>query len=868
MVLFSSLFNSKDLSLYGEIALVDHFIDTFESYGKRLENSVYIEKIHSGKKSGTTFDVIPVGSYTMMKEVTKEAGDIFFVIYSKSKKQCRVMFLQNKIQHDLYPKLKFKCDLAQLYLLKHKPLIKSSLFPFLSNDKSFFNKALTHSAGSYGIFYKKTLAGKSVIDMVYSPAPFIDESNSKEYLKLNTVYASVLDKSTLPFDYTNYEIGIKDYNGTNLIDDFIIELYNFNIGTPINNQLKNFISKNYPKAPKEFHELEVNFEFMEKSHLGDNIDIKFDEKMSAVFINIDLHDRVYFNGFSNMFSTEKINTDETSLTLNKELDINRLIRLKNELYKDKANCSNNGNYYNDELSLKYKALANEFTENEYPDLNNLLVNFNCHERHIANVIKQVEKYILIIVRNKDSKIHRPKPFLQDYDAIITSSSFRRLQDKTQVYPLEEYDFVRTRLTHTNEVASIAEQITDSFIKSIFSHTQEKDAKRREKGFSNTEKEKLNLLSRCISLIHDIGNPPFGHFGEEVIRDYFRNKLCSDWSINGFEISTLLNEQMKNDFIYFDGNAQGLRVISKLQKKDSRKLSISLSIIAGMIKYPYNSLKCYQKSKMGYFYSENDVIMKLSSENHFIESYKNPLSLILEAADDITNLVSDFEDAIKKGIITESIFEKYYQTSKKNNNIKKFFEDYKGYKQKLSNNPNSFSYAVSKLMQDLKKILIKEASEQLLNLYRQYKNFQMIRVYCPSSDYEYHSDLLSMSKYSELIKFIKNEFFSKCVYVERDILKSEIEGYKIITTLLDYFIPAVVHCHTNELNHDLYATKKKYYQKIYELISSDYKENFIMDIKGKNDSEKAYYILRLAVDYISGMTDTYAKNLYRELEGIK
>lgn len=126
----------------------------------------------------------------------------------------------------------------------------------------------------------------------------------------------------------------------------------------------------------------------------------------------------------------------------------------------------------------------------------------------------------------------------------------------------------------------------------------------------------------------------------------------------------------------------------------------------------------------------------------------------------------------------------------------------------------------------------------------------------------------MSKYSELIKFIKNEFFSKCVYVERDILKSEIEGHKIITTLLDYFIPAVVHCHTNELNHDLYATKKKYYQKIYELISSDYKENFIMDIKGKNDSEKAYYILRLAVDYISGMTDTYAKNLYRELEGIK
>lgn len=268
-------------------------------------------------------------------------------------------------------------------------------------------------------------------------------------------------------------------------------------------------------------------------------------------------------------------------------------------------------------------------------------------------------------------------FERDYYTIINSSYFRRLQKKTQVHTLDENDFSRNRLTHSLEVSSIAEILGKLVAKRII---KEKDDEKLPENFSG----KLSMVLRCAGLLHDIGNPPFGHSGEEYIRDYFED--------NEARLRENLNDQMWYDLVNFEGNAQNLRIVTKLgvstdvEDKD-HGMHLTCGVIDSLIKYPISSLDYLsdkrkivkdgrragkpKRGKIGYYHSEGWILFRqadynsTNTENIRVRNKtgttimvgkewvwrKNPIMLLMEAADDIAYSTADVEDALKKRMIS-------------------------------------------------------------------------------------------------------------------------------------------------------------------------------------------------------------------------
>lgn len=180
--------------------------------------------------------------------------------------------------------------------------------------------------------------------------------------------------------------------------------------------------------------------------------------------------------------------------------------------------------------------------------------------------------------NKSKTADLRSEFEKDYHRIIGSASFRRLQDKTQVFPLDKSDFIRTRLTHSMEVSSLAKSLAQNIGAYILQNHQED-------GFDFQMKSDICDILQCAGLIHDIGNPPFGHFGEEAIRDWFQKNLAS-LSVNDTPITELLTEQQMADFYHFEGNAQALRLVTRLHfLVDDNGMNLTYALLNTIIKYP-------------------------------------------------------------------------------------------------------------------------------------------------------------------------------------------------------------------------------------------------------------------------------------------
>ena len=242
-------------------------------------------------------------------------------------------------------------------------------------------------------------------------------------------------------------------------------------------------------------------------------------------------------------------------------------------------------------------------------------------------------------------------FEKDYHRITGSAAFRRLQDKTQVFPLDKSDFIRTRLTHSLEVSSFAKSLGQNVGEKIISGNLDPN-------FGLRQKEDICAILQCAGLIHDIGNPPFGHFGETAIQDWFKSNL-KKLTFKGKPIEDLLNEQMKQDFYNFEGNTQALRVVSKLHfLVDEHGMNLTKALLATIIKYPGSSLEIDKKSgniktkKMGYLYAEKDLFEDIEQSTGTNKA-RHPLTYLLEAADDIAYKTADMEDSIKKNCITYS-----------------------------------------------------------------------------------------------------------------------------------------------------------------------------------------------------------------------
>lgn len=428
-------------------------------------------------------------------------------------------------------------------------------------------------------------------------------------------------------------------------------------------------------------------------------------------------------------------------------------------------------------------------------------------------------------------------FDKDYSRIISSSSFRRLQDKTQVYPLKRGDFVRTRLTHSLEVSHIASSIG----KSIEKYMQRED-------------QKMSSLLAVAGLIHDLGNPPFGHSGEYIIQDFFKDYLKK----TGY--SNILTDVQKEDLLYFDGNVQTFRILRKLQYLgDKDSYNLTYATLAAIIKYPTDSLNGNKKDegklierKFGYFESEKNDYNKISEEMG-IKGMRHPITFLLEAADDIAYCVADIEDGVQKKFITlQDLKNTLKKTAKKTHETQELMEKIKEYEEKNKGIENSSLF---------EKIVV-----QKVKIYIQGKMIQeVIKSFIKNEKLilkgDFNRELLDDGPYKDIkdsLKILaKNKIFQSKERIFTDILAA-----KVLRKLLDTFVEGMIDWLNNGENASL--TSKN----IRVLISENYIINYESELREcKNKEEEIYTTLKLCIDFISGMTDQFAVDLYKKLQGI-
>lgn len=442
-------------------------------------------------------------------------------------------------------------------------------------------------------------------------------------------------------------------------------------------------------------------------------------------------------------------------------------------------------------------------------------------------------------------------FEKDYHRIIGSASFRRLQDKTQVFPLDKSDFVRTRLTHSLEVSSFAKSLGQNISRKILLDI--KDAT-----FQESYQADVCDILQCAGLLHDIGNPPFGHFGETVIRQWFLKNL-GRFTYNGRSLMEVLSQQMKEDLFNFEGNTQALRLVTKLHYLvDANGMNLTKGLLGTIIKYPVSSLEINKDSgnikdkKMGYYYAEREIFADIQEA---LGTYgeRHPLAYVLEAADDIAYRTADIEDAFKKGCITygqlvQELKQKGEGEEKDSEYSKLVLALEDRYRKALERGvAQPETYAVQNWVVRIQGKLIACAT------YGFTANYQEIM------EGTYKRDLFS-GTCGEQIAQALGDIAYRYAFTSRPILKLEVAAEAILAFLLDKFVDAAIYYDTDT---KLNAVQEK----IIALISDNYKAIYKIYSKDRSDAEKLYLRLLLVTDSICGMTDSYAKGLYQELNGL-
>ncbi len=521
-------------------------------------------------------------------------------------------------------------------------------------------------------------------------------------------------------------------------------------------------------------------------------------------------------------------------------------------------CNKYTNIYN--ILEKYIDVLNN-QSSKYQNLNNFLLKLKDNKyKEACNYADRALKELSILNEKFDVKHNYHYSFIKnDIMHIVSSSAFRRLQFKAQVYSLLEQDYPRTRLTHSIEVSSTAEKICSliNFNDILLDH-------KSNDSFSYVED--CTLICRCISLLHDIGNPPFGHAGERVISKFFSNNYKNTLMKKGITEDTIYY----NDLIKFDGNAQGFRIITKLQyfgEKDN--LMLPAAVLSAFIKYPFDSLYL-KKDKLGYFYTEAKEIENLKIVGAYKDFYRHPLSLILEVSDDISYITADIEDAIHSKYLTISSFK--VLENDQNEIVSKFYSTidriYNDNKNKMSNLDENivFENSMRPILADLKSDLIQDAAQTFMD------NIDEI-IYSGSkfnSDGTHFEISKASIKYNKLYSSL--EKIMETLYKNKEIVEKEEDGATALNYLLKYFCDAVLSEETSvDLKNNLITNKtNSFYNYLLGHISKDFVYSFIKSLKFhcNNSSDKAlenYLKIRLVIDYISGMTDRYVMTLYDEIK---
>lgn len=408
-------------------------------------------------------------------------------------------------------------------------------------------------------------------------------------------------------------------------------------------------------------------------------------------------------------------------------------------------------------------------------------------------------------------------FQRDYDRLIFSSPFRRMQNKTQVFPLPGSVFVHNRLTHSLEVACVGRSIGVVVANQL-----------KQKGVVSQYLDEIGSIVSAACLAHDMGNPPFGHSGEKAIATYFSEG-------KGSELEKEMTPEQWKDITCFDGNANAFRLLShQFRGRRIGGFVLTYTTLASIIKYPYAAIHSdTSKQKFGFFDEEKDVYQKIATELGIVSNPENknrfarhPLVFLVEAADDICYQIMDIEDAHKLKILSDE---------ETKNLLMNFFPEEKK-KRRLET------------MQ-----LVSDVNEQIA--YLRSSVIGLLIEQCATVFVENEQAILEGTFNTPLIKKlpqITHDAYNTCsatavkkIYRSQEVLDVELAGYKIILTLLDHFVEAVLH------------------------PDKAYSKQLLMRFPEQYDTTRpdTYGRIMAVLDYISGMTDIYALDLYRKITGI-
>ncbi|MDE6339583.1 MAG: deoxyguanosinetriphosphate triphosphohydrolase [Muribaculaceae bacterium] len=416
----------------------------------------------------------------------------------------------------------------------------------------------------------------------------------------------------------------------------------------------------------------------------------------------------------------------------------------------------------------------------------------------------------------DDRHHTRSDFQRDYDRLIFSSPFRRLQNKTQVFPLPGSIFVHNRLTHSLEVSSVGRSMGNEVALRLHD---------KYKGEEWSHKlDSLRDIVAAACLCHDLGNPPFGHSGEKTISTYFSEG-------RGQELRGNVNERQWADFINFEGNANSFRLLThQFRGRRNGGMAMTYSALASIVKYPYTSLHAGMKGKFGFFTSEEEIFRKVALQLGIPELEpgkfsRHPLVYITEAADDICYQIMDLEDAHKLKIIGREevigLFLSFFPEDE-HPRMKRTLD-------KLADPNEKIAYlrsnAIGAMVVDCAKVFA-EAEEEIL-------------------EGKFAGSLINN------MNPLLSEAYARCsatawdkIYCAPEVVDIELAGNRIITYLLDTLMDAVIH------------PEKNYSKLLLNIIPNQY----------DTCASSSYERIQSVLDHISGMTDVYALDLFRKLNG--
>ncbi|MEL6558402.1 MAG: deoxyguanosinetriphosphate triphosphohydrolase [Bacteroidota bacterium] len=415
-------------------------------------------------------------------------------------------------------------------------------------------------------------------------------------------------------------------------------------------------------------------------------------------------------------------------------------------------------------------------------------------------------------------------FERDYDRLIFSHPFRRLQDKTQVFPIPEHDFVHNRLTHSLEVSSVGRSLGKSVgAKVLEQHSELKEL------FTPFD---FGSITAAASLAHDLGNPPFGHSGEESISSFFKSN----------EVSTLfrplMNEQEWADLTNFEGNAQGFRILNNPYE---RGLNLTLATLAAFTKYPHGS-KLDQKiegrksqKKYGYFQNELAAFNEVATATGLIklneESYcRHPLVFLVEAADDICYHIIDLEDGCRLGLV-------HYET------VKNLLAEILG--ERFDEEKLNKIHGENEKISLLRALCINKLINESTDVFMKFEDDILSG--------EFDTDLISEVQSKDTLKAISKMSIEK-LYRSRVVLEKEAGGFEVLENLLNSFSFSV---YFKFHQPDGYNGK---YKSIFRLLPENIQHYINQDVT-------FYQRMLYITDYISGITDRHAVSLFKRIKGI-